>query len=66
VWHGCGTSPARAARQTCRAVRDRVLTWARDGAGEGNRTLMTSLEGGPRMAVVGLGLRVRVAGGDRD
>ena len=42
------------------------LTWAGAvRAGEGNRTLMTTLEGVPRLAVMSAGLRVRVAGGDR-
>jgi hypothetical protein len=35
------------------------------GAGEGNRTLMTSLEGVPHRAVVGADLHVGVAGGSR-
>jgi hypothetical protein len=35
------------------------------GAGEGNRTLMTSLEGVPHRAVVGADLHVGVAGGNR-
>ena len=35
------------------------------GAGEGNRTLMTSLEGVPPMAVVGAGLRIRVSDSNR-
>jgi hypothetical protein len=35
------------------------------GAGEGNRTLMTSLEGVPHGAVVGADLHVGVAGGSR-
>ncbi len=35
------------------------------GAGEGNRTLMTSLEDVPRTAVMGPVLQLRVTGGDR-
>jgi hypothetical protein len=38
----------------------------RVGAGEGNRTLMTSSEGVPRMAVTGADLRVWLSGSDRD
>jgi len=35
------------------------------GAGEGNRTLMTSLEGCPHIVVMGSDLGIRVAAGSR-
>src|SRR6266581_5365963 len=67
IGHACGTESAlvpcafvREGSETCPDLR-----WSRR-AGEGNRTLMTSLEGVPPMAVAGAGLRVRVPGGDRD
>lgn len=37
----------------------------RVGAGEGNRTLMTSLEGCPHILVTGSDLGIRVAAGSR-
>ena len=67
VWHVCGTKPVLVRGRDDDLVGgtypDLVFL---GGAGEGNRTLMTSLEGVPRMAVVGAGLRVRVSGDDRD
>jgi len=59
-----------ASRDRDRAIADHSGCWRCDltlwvGAGEGNRTLMTSLEGAPRMAVMDADLHVGVDSGSR-
>jgi hypothetical protein len=67
VWHVCGTNCAPRLRPikiegggTC---SDLAFC---DGAGEGNRTLMTSLEGVPALPVEAAELAVSVAPSDPD
>jgi hypothetical protein len=66
LWPGCGPNRApalRPGRSAGQQIPVDLGFWI--GAGEGNRTLMTSLEGVPRMAVVGADLHVRLAGSSR-
>jgi hypothetical protein len=66
LWPGCGPNRAPALRPGRSAGRQIPLDLRfLDGAGEGNRTLMTSLEGVPPGAVVGADLHVGVSGGSR-
>ena len=66
LWHVCGTKPALAPGRDASLIRgtypDLVFL---GGAGEGNRTLMTSLEGVPRIAVEGADLHAGVSAGGR-
>jgi len=67
IGHATGTRPETRLLKIAQKPMTMPLTWAGTvRAGEGNRTLMTSLEGVPRIAVRSAGLRIRVAGGDRD
>jgi hypothetical protein len=66
LWPVCGPNQAPERRRGRHAGRlmpvDLVFL---GGAGEGNRTLMTSLEGVPRRAVMGADLHVGVTGSSR-